>query len=84
MIEQRVHWGEAEIVMCASQPQSAEVLAVLCSFKAAQEKRVRQYVHFNHSFAEFLRSKDEAPYRCVQEILSASVVQAMSELCSLG
>ncbi|CAL8467569.1 g7107 [Coccomyxa elongata] len=51
--------------MCASQPQSADLLAVLRIFKAAQEKRVRQYVHFKNGFAEFLRSKDEAPYRQV-------------------
>lgn len=51
--------------MCASQPESAEVLAVLGEFKAAQERRVRQYVRFNDAFTEYLRSKDEGPFRCV-------------------
>ncbi|KAK9909730.1 hypothetical protein WJX75_006673 [Coccomyxa subellipsoidea] len=51
--------------MCATQPQSAEVLAVLCDFQAAQEKRVRQYVRFNDAFTDYLRSKDEAPFRHV-------------------
>ncbi|EIE24562.1 hypothetical protein COCSUDRAFT_46856 [Coccomyxa subellipsoidea C-169] len=49
--------------MCASQPESAEVLAVLGEFKAAQERRVRQYVRFNDAFTEYLRSKDEGPFR---------------------
>lgn len=55
--------ARAEAAMCATQPQSAEVLAVLCNFKAAQEKRVCQYVRFNNAFTDYLRSKDEGPFR---------------------
>lgn len=63
MIKPPVQWGNAAKAMCASQSESADLLSVLREFRAAQEKRVRQYVQFSSSFAEYLRSKDEAPYR---------------------
>lgn len=49
--------------MCAAPPAAQDVLTTLQDFKAAQEKRVRQYADFNRAFTAYLASKEEAPYR---------------------
>ncbi len=53
----------AQEAMCACPPAAQNVLATLQDFRAAQEKRVRQYAAFERAFSGYLSSKDEAPYR---------------------
>jgi hypothetical protein len=40
-----------------------DVLSTLQEFKAAQERRMQQYAHFNRAFLSYLSSGQEGPYR---------------------
>jgi len=38
--------------------------AALAAFRAAQERRARQYAAFGSGFQSYLRTRDEAAFRC--------------------